>query len=70
MVQSGLLIATLLTLAGSARLMESLRTPILRFLEGYWPWPLDYLVAAAVALLSTIVARRKRRLSDRMLARA
>ncbi len=67
--QSGLLIATLLTLAGSARLMAALSIPILRFLEGYWPWPLDYVGTAGVALRRKIVARRKRRWSDLMLKR-
>ncbi|MGE5465018.1 MAG: hypothetical protein ACM3PS_16765, partial [Syntrophothermus sp.] len=33
----------LLLLLFSSVLMKSLRFPVLRFLEGYWPWPFNYL---------------------------
>ena len=65
--QSALLIASLLVLAGSARLMDALSLPLLRLLEGYWPPPLDHLAAACVALRRKAVARRKHRWSALML---
>ena len=33
----------LLTLVFSSMLMNAIRFPILRLLEGYWPWPFNYL---------------------------
>lgn len=41
--QSALLIIAILILAGSSTLMEYVRFGFLRFLEGYWFWPLGYL---------------------------
>jgi hypothetical protein len=41
--QASWIVLALLLLVFSSVLMQALRFPILRFLEGYWPWPLSYL---------------------------
>ena len=48
--QGGWLVLTLLLLAFSSVLMRALRYPILRLLEGYWPWPLDHISRPIVAV--------------------
>jgi len=67
--QSAVLIGALLVLAGSSRLMEALRVPLLRLLEGYWPWPLSYLAVGVVAVRQKWVLRQRRRWSALMLKR-
>ncbi len=42
-IQGVLVLAAAVLLAGSTALMHSLRLPLLRFLEGYWFWPLRLL---------------------------
>ncbi len=54
LAQVGWLVAGLLVLNASASLMERLRLPFLRLLEGYWPWPLRLLEKP----LSDLVRRR------------
>jgi hypothetical protein len=44
------LLLALFILAFSSVLMQALRFPILRLLEGYWPWPLRYLRLGIVAM--------------------
>lgn len=44
------LVFALLILVFSSVLMQALRFPCLRLLEGYWPWPLHYLRRAIIAL--------------------
>ncbi len=46
---SGIILA-LLILISSSVVMQALRFPILRLLEGYWPWPLSYLAGVIVTL--------------------
>ncbi len=67
--QSALLIGALLVLAASDRLMESLRLPVLRLLEGYWPRPLRGLAALCVRWRGKWVTKQKRRWSELMLKR-
>ncbi|RME38357.1 MAG: hypothetical protein D6794_05505, partial [Deltaproteobacteria bacterium] len=43
--QSALLVGALLVLAASDRLGSAFSLPVLRLLEGYWPWPLRRLAA-------------------------
>lgn len=45
LTQAVLLVVGALVIALSSKLMEQLRFPFLRLLEGYWPWPLRYLAA-------------------------
>jgi hypothetical protein len=40
---SSWIVVALLAVVFSSILMEALHFPILRLLEGYWPWPLNYL---------------------------
>lgn len=48
--QGSWIILTLLALAFSSALIQAIRFPVLRLLEGYWPWPLNYLCTAIIAL--------------------
>lgn len=48
--QGSWLVLALLILAFSSVLMKTLRFPILRLLEGYWPWPLRYLCPGIVSM--------------------
>lgn len=48
--QSIWIILALLTLILSSLLIQAVRFPILRLLEGYWPWPFNYLSSAIIAL--------------------
>ena len=48
--QGGWLVLSLFLLAFSSVLMQTLRYPFLRLLEGYWPWPLCYLSFVIVAI--------------------
>lgn len=44
------LVGFLLVIFASSALMQVFRTPILRLLEGYWPWPFNYLGLGIVSL--------------------
>jgi len=46
--------------------MERLRLPLLRLLEGYWPWPLRLLEKPLIALVRRRVQRQRERWSDLM----
>ena len=48
--QGSWLVLALLVLVFSSVLMQAIRFPILRLLEGYWPWPFNYLGLGIVAL--------------------
>lgn len=48
--QGGWLVLALFLLAFSSVLMRAIRFQILRLLEGYWPWPFNYLGLGIVAL--------------------
>lgn len=48
--QGGWIVLALLILAFSSVFMQAIRFPILRLLEGYWPWPFSYLRMGIVAL--------------------
>ena len=65
--QSALLIGALLVLAASSRLMEFLRLPVLRLLEGYWPF--RWLAAWVAGYRRERVLDRKRRWGALMLKR-
>src|SRR5688572_18127581 len=41
--QGSLVLLGLLVLIFSSILLQAIRFPILRVLEGYWPWPFNYL---------------------------
>ena len=50
-VQQGIMIIlALLVLVFSSILMQAIRFPILRLLEGYWPWPFNYIGLGIIAL--------------------
>jgi hypothetical protein len=66
LAQVGWLVAALLVLNASAAVMERLRLPLLRLLEGYWPWPLHLLEAPLSALVRRRVQRQRERWSDLM----
>ncbi len=59
--QGALLIGALLILAASSRLMEALHLPLLRLLEGYWPWPFRWLASWCVGWRRKRVLDKKRR---------
>lgn len=67
--QSALLIGALLALAASDRLMDAFNLPVLRLLEGYYPWPLRWLAAWRARRRAKQVMKKKRRWSDLMLKR-
>ncbi|MGB9873080.1 MAG: hypothetical protein ACPLYD_15665 [Anaerolineae bacterium] len=67
--QVGWLVAALLVLNASAALMERLRLPLLRLLEGYWPWPLKALEAPLIARARRRAQRQRERWSALMLKR-
>jgi hypothetical protein len=48
--QGSWIVLALFVLAFSSVLMQAIRFPILRLLEGYWPWPFNYLGLGIVAL--------------------
>jgi len=48
--QGSMILLTLLVLVFSSILMKAIRFPILRLLEGYWPWPFSKLRTGIVAL--------------------
>jgi hypothetical protein len=48
--QGSWLVLTLFILVFSSILMQAIRFPILRLLEGYWAWPFNYLGLGIVAL--------------------
>jgi hypothetical protein len=66
LAQVGWLVAALLVLNASAAVMERLRLPLLRLLEGYWPWPLRLLEAPLSALVRRRVQRQRERWSALM----
>jgi hypothetical protein len=66
LAQVGWLVAALLVLNASAAVMERLRLPLLRLLEGYWPWPLCLLEAPLIALVRRRVQRQRERWSALM----
>jgi hypothetical protein len=49
--QGSWIVLALLVLVFSSVLMQALRFPFLRLLEGYWPWPFNYLCMWIVTLL-------------------
>jgi len=48
--QGGWIVLALLVLAFSSVFMQAIRFPILRLLEGYWPWPFNYLRMGIVSV--------------------
>jgi hypothetical protein len=48
--QGSWLVLALIVLVISSVLMQAIRFPILRLLEGYWPWPLNYIGLGIVAM--------------------
>jgi hypothetical protein len=48
--QGSWIVLALFALIFSSVLIQAIRFPILRFLEGYWPWPFNYLGLGIVAL--------------------
>lgn len=56
--QGSWILLAVLMLVFSAVLMQAIRFPILRLLEGYWPWPLRYLGARIVALRKPYFQKR------------
>lgn len=56
------IILGLLVLLFSSVLVKSLRFPLLRLLEGYWPWPFNYLGSAIVALRMRLLSKRYKEL--------
>lgn len=48
--QGSWLVLALLILVFSSVFMQAIRFPVLRLLEGYWPWPFHYLGRGVVAL--------------------
>jgi hypothetical protein len=66
LAQVGWLVAALLLLNVSAAVMERLRLPLLRLLEGYSPWPLRLLEAPLSALVRRRVLRQRARWSALM----
>ena len=48
--QGASIIAALLILVFSSIVLDALHFPILRLLEGYWPWPFKYLGLGSIAL--------------------
>ena len=66
LAQVGWLLAALLVLNASAAVMERLRLPLLRLLEGYWPWPLRLLEKPLIALVRRRVQRQRERWSALM----
>jgi hypothetical protein len=44
------IIVSLLVLVFSSMFVQAIRFPILRLLEGYWPWPFTYLRSAIVSV--------------------
>ncbi|MFN3763291.1 MAG: hypothetical protein ACK4WK_08845 [Anaerolineae bacterium] len=65
--QAALLIAALLLLAASDRLGEALSFSVLRFLEGYWGWPLRWLAAWRVHQRQKDEQRARQRQSSLLL---
>ena len=62
--QSALLIGALLVLAVSDRLMKAFSLPVLRFLEGYWGWPLRRLAAWMAGKRRNSIIRQRYRWSE------
>ncbi|MBI5965470.1 MAG: hypothetical protein HY863_18490 [Chloroflexi bacterium] len=58
MQQSIWIILALLVLVFSSLLMQALRFPILRLLEGYWPWPFNYLGLGIIALRRSVFKKK------------
>jgi hypothetical protein len=58
------LVLALLTLIFSSVLMQALRYPILRILEGYWPWPIHYLRPGIVTIRKWVYQRRMTELHE------
>lgn len=56
--QGGWLVLALFILISSSILMQAVRFPILRLLEGYWTWPLNYLGLGVVALMKPHFQRK------------
>ncbi len=66
LAQVGWLAVALLVLNASASLMERLRLPLLRLLEGYWPLPFRWLEKRLTALIRRRVLRQRERWSNLM----
>jgi hypothetical protein len=47
--QIGWIVFSLLVLVFSSMLVQAIRFPVLRMLEGYWPWPFNHLGSAIVS---------------------
>lgn len=56
--QGSWIILTLLILVLSSVIMQAIRFPILRLLEGYWPWPFNYLGLGVIALRKPYFQKR------------
>jgi len=52
------IVMALLILVFSSVMMQAIRFPILRLLEGYWPWPVNYLGKAIIAWRKAAVQRK------------
>ena len=64
--QGSWLILTFFILIFSSVLMQAIRFPILRLLEGYWVWPLNYLGIALVAIQKKTYKKKYAELNDLM----
>src|SRR5215831_17736992 len=62
-------VGALLALAGSAVVVSQLTLPVLRLLEGYWPWPFS-LLRPWVGKPRANWLRRERRIFDRLAAKS
>lgn len=62
--QGAMLIAALLVIVLSSIGMQTLRFSILRLLEGYWPWPINYLGRGILFLRKDGFIRRYSRLRE------
>lgn len=62
--QVGLLVAALFVLSLSSALMSILRLPLLRLLEGYWPWPLNMVGRGLIRLRQKSARKRRLRHSE------
>jgi hypothetical protein len=64
--QASWIVLALFILVLSSVLMQAIRFPILRLLEGYWPWPLNFLGLKIVALKKPSFKKRNAELRNLM----
>ncbi len=66
--QGSWVILALLVLVFSSVLTQTIRFPVLRFLEGYWPWPFNYLSLGIIALRKSYFQNKYAQLRNLMKA--